>query len=82
MNDFFVVLCPSELFFLNHSSAKESAVFSAKDTCERDSKTLTEYNDVQRDLKDKLDELEGRRVTFETQVENVDSLPALVKPLL
>ena len=56
------MLCLSEFYFLNRSSAKESANSSTEVTCDHD--------------KDKLIEYKVTVTELETQVANVQSLPS------
>ena len=73
------MLCLSEFYFLNRSSAKQSANSSAELTCDHDKNTLIEYKEMVKELEKKLDELEERRAGLETQVANVQYLPRLVQ---
>ena len=73
------MLCLSEFYFLNRSSAKQSANFSVEKTCDHDKDTLNEYRDNVMELEKKLDDLEERRAGLETQVANVQYLPRLVQ---
>ena len=67
------MLCPtpSVLYFLNRSSAKQRATFSAN--------MLTEYTDARRKIEDKVEHLEGQRAELATQLANVKSLPVVSK---
>ena len=75
------MLCPtpSGLYFLNGSSAKQRATFSAKEYCEHARNMLTEYTDARRKIEDKLEHLEGQRAELATQLANVKALPVLAK---
>ena len=69
----------SEFYFLNRSSAKQSANSSDELTCDHDKNTLIEYKDMVKELEHKLVDLEERRAGLETQVANVQYLPRLVQ---
>ena len=73
------MLCLSEFYFLNRSSAKESANSSTEVTCDHDKDKLIEYKVTVTELENKLGDLEERRAGLETQVANVQSLPRLVQ---
>ena len=73
------MLCLSEFYFLNRSSAKQSANSSAELTCDHDKDTLIEYKVIVTEFENKLGDLEERRAGLETQVANVQSLPRLVQ---
>ena len=73
------MLCLSEFYLLNRSSAKQSANSSAELTCDRDKDTLIEYKVMVTELEYKLVDLEERRAGLETQVANVQYLPRLVQ---
>ena len=73
------MLCLSEFYFLNRSSAKQSANSSDELTCDHDKNTLIEYKDMVKVLENKLVDLEERRAGLETQVANVQYLPMLVQ---
>jgi len=81
VNDFEIfVLCLSGFFyFLNCSSAKQSAYESAGKTFDHDKDTLNEYRDSVMELEKKLKDLEQWRWGLQNQVENVHSLPKLVE---
>ena len=70
------MLCLSEFYFLNRSSAKESANSSTEVTCDHDKDKLIEYKVTVTELENKLGDLEERRAGLETQVANVQSLPS------
>jgi hypothetical protein len=75
------VLCLSEFYFLNRSSAKQSANSSDELTCDHDKNTLIEYKGMVKELENKLVDLEERRAGLETQVANVQYLPRLTTTL-
>ena len=69
-----VVLCLSEFYFLNRSSAKQNASSYAELTCEHDKNKLTEYKDAVKDLEKKLVDLEARRAMLAPCYRSVLSL--------
>ena len=63
------MLCLSEFYFLNRSSAKQSANSSDELTCDHDKNTLIECKDMVKELEKKLDDLEERRAGLEPEME-------------